>query len=88
MGSIYDTFAAAISYKGWQSIELLSVVPISVAFFQFHTSELVINLHVDPYYERHQTAVLLTHVLAEEIPVDGLNSPLGLGRGCLGVIFN
>ena len=36
----------------------MRVDPISVAFFQFQTSELVINLHMDPYYERQLTKVL------------------------------
>ena len=36
----------------------MRVDPISVAFYQFQTSELVINLHMDPYYERQRTKEL------------------------------
>ena len=68
-------------------------IAISAAFFQ--TSELVINLCMDPsYYEHHQTeafnsvAGLPMHALVEKIPDDGLNSQLGLARGCLQVDFN
>ena len=43
---MHNTFAVAITKDGELRIASLQVVPISAAFFQ--TSELVINLHMDP----------------------------------------
>ena len=51
MGNIHDTFALAITKdgKGSHRCRLSLFQQLS---FQFQTSELVINLHTDPYYKR------------------------------------
>ena len=50
VGNIHNTFAVAITCKGWQRIASLWVVPISATFFQ--ASELVMT---PSYYESHET---------------------------------
>ena len=57
VGNIHDTFALVIKKdgKGFHHCRLSLFQQLS---FQFRTSELVINLRMDPYYECQQTEVL------------------------------
>ena len=53
VGNIHNTFAVAISCKGWRRIASLWVIPISATFFQ--ASELVMT---PSYYESHETEAI------------------------------
>ena len=96
VGNIHDTFAVAITKdnKGSHHCRLSLFQQLS---FQFQTFELVINLHIDPYYVCHQTKALnlvvcLHTCWQRKSPTMGFSveliSLLGLGRGCLRVVFN
>ena len=92
--NIHDTFAVAIigMAKDWTAVD----VPISAALFPISNFWAVDRFAYGPlpYMSPDrgiQFSSLPMHVLAEEILDDGiykLCSPLGLGRGCLQVVFN
>ena len=93
VGNIHDTFVLGIKMNG-EGLHRCRLSLFQQLSFQFQTSELVINLHMDPNYEHQQTEALnlvvclCTHWQRKSLTgIFKLNCLLGLGRGCLRVVF-